>query len=972
MANKRNCIQSYYSTIKNNVPNGDDMLLAEIAINLPDEKVYVKKNHYNQLFSLLSENNIKSLIDEKNNKINASLESKISTETAAREEAINQLKTEIDGNDVIVKGDTQNSAILNGEYQGYKNTAISQTSIAVGAAVSAGLKGYYYNHVNISENKVFLTVNQPTTLSNTSIVYPDNNFTDNLFECAYNVGDTISIVFNKKYENYTTITSISGNVITLSEIPFTTDDFTLGIAKVVATTPDEFSFYSVKREVNLITNEVTFTNYNKGDVDLGGGAHAEGVNSAAANIGAHAEGIQTLGDGQAAHAEGIMTQAVYAAHAEGFKTIASGHDSHAEGNQTIASGQDAHAEGKETVASGIQSHAEGQYTQAQGSQSHTEGESSVAKGNQSHAEGYSTLSEGVNSHAEGESTQALGKDSHAEGFQTVAKGAYTHAEGYNAIAYGTCSHAEGFSSLKLEDIDAKSGGTYEEKWDSLENAEKFNMAFGKQSHVEGNGNIAVGNRGHAEGIFTKALGTNSHAEGQQTTSEGIASHAEGFNTHAKGKGSHVSGIGTITSNDGEFACGQYNDSIVNQTIFSIGNGTNIGDIVERTNIFEITKDKILFKGENIGVIKKYDDNGIVLIDTNNTNIANGLDSFAAGNGTIAGGSYAFSMGLKTNAKGNASFAGGSGTETTGAGSFAFGQQCKALKNRSVAMGYQCESSGFQSFAMGRGIKTTNNDEFSCGKYNYSDPSKGTLFSVGHGPSDTERRNLIEANNTDDGYGEVIIQSHSEYISDGSSIIKVGNGGVEIDTVEGDVRISAEGGTGEYGSDRSSIVVNYNGITLRHNPARDNNDEFILKLNSSGLYYNDDKIITKKDLESNRRKEPFIESLNELGQYISEIMEGDVQKFILTSRVENIDDDGHITYRTIYQIWDIKGVKYLIADGDSEPYHIQFFVSTISDDGSEIRYKVTTSDYPEGDVTIEEVTGYIVNGTVTASHFYEKE
>ena len=62
----RNHVQNHYSITKGNTPFADEMLLGEIAINLPDEKVYVKKNDYNQLFSLLSENNVRKLIYENN------------------------------------------------------------------------------------------------------------------------------------------------------------------------------------------------------------------------------------------------------------------------------------------------------------------------------------------------------------------------------------------------------------------------------------------------------------------------------------------------------------------------------------------------------------------------------------------------------------------------------------------------------------------------------------------------------------------------------------------------------------------------------------------------------------------------------------------------------------------------------------------------------------------------------------------
>jgi hypothetical protein len=60
-----------------------------------------------------------------------------------------------------------------------------------------------------------------------------------------------------------------------------------------------------------------------------------------------------------------------------------------------------------------------------------------------------------------------------------------------------------------------------------------------------------------------------------------------------GANSHSEGKNTIASNEAEHACGKYNVSTPNQTLFSIGNGTSNSD---RHNVFEVTQDGSVIGG----------------------------------------------------------------------------------------------------------------------------------------------------------------------------------------------------------------------------------------------------------------------------------------------------------------------------------------------------------------------------------------
>ena len=412
------------------------------------------------------------------------------------------------------KGDAENSAVLKGEYQGYSNKAISQTSMAIGAATTAGLKGYYINYatatiIYISEVNTELLDSEPSI---------DNNFIN-----PYEVGDVYSVHYGTNYYNVGTITSIDHNKIVVDSAIIPTKDARL-----------RYHFY-------------VFDKADKGVVDIGECAYAEGIENKAYNVAAHAEGRENKSLGKYSHTEGKENEAHYCAHAEGSNNKSIGNTSHTEGTDNIALNSNAHAEGRYTTASGYASHAEG-YGENINNRT-------VASGDGSHAEGRFTEASGKWSHTEGEKTKASGLASHAEGLQTRAEGQSSHAEGRYTYAKGAQSHAEGYGKQ-----DGSTG------------------AFGSYSHSEGQYTTASGNKSHSEGTETNASADSAHAEGLRTAANGMHSHAEGRNT--------------ITNNEAEHASGQYNVSILRTaenttaeaTQFSIGIGTSD---TARKNAFEV-------------------------------------------------------------------------------------------------------------------------------------------------------------------------------------------------------------------------------------------------------------------------------------------------------------------------------------------------------------------------------------------------
>lgn len=479
------------------------------------------------------------------------LEEQTTEQLAELSEEIEEIKeNQGSGNSPIGYGDATHSAVLKGEYQGYKNKAISKTSMAIGAATTAGLKGWYYSAIDFASKEITLS-DRPTYIlvGETLINGGWSSGVPNI-----KVDDVISLVNDSKYDLCSIVTAVNGNVISVASLPFTglVIDSGASLAVLAGQFSDGYSVYIPDRP-------------DAGIIDFGGGAFSEGSLSKATNIASHAEGLQTHAYGQYSHTEGRETKAGYSAHAEGRGTVASREYSHAEGYYSKSEGLYSHAEGSYTTAGGNYSHVEGNYTKALGASSHAEGSTTVAEGNQSHAEGLSTIASGENSHAEGAASVAYGLHSHAEGYNTNAtkeashsegkatraKGAYSHAEGSQTQALGTTSHAEGESTI----------------------------SEGNESHAEGFKTVSSGLRSHAEGDSTKATQQGAHSEGARTSAEGVASHAEGVDTKALGRASHVEGDRTITNNNAEHASGKYNNSIkaedkAQSTHFSIGIGTS--------------------------------------------------------------------------------------------------------------------------------------------------------------------------------------------------------------------------------------------------------------------------------------------------------------------------------------------------------------------------------------------------------------
>jgi hypothetical protein len=231
-----------------------------------------------------------------------------------------------------------------------ENRAISLYSTAAGRRNFAGGKGYYWRIHDLSKNQYRLSLSQTEDI-------PPKNLT-------WQVGDILSFrAFVNSRIDFTEITAIDGNIITVAENPYTEDDLNVKI--------DEWDPSYISGWISSKPDD--------GEVNLGTGAFTAGVRNKAHGYGSAAFGAENEAVGYYSFASGFRNRSVgERSHTEGSNNEAYGASSHAEGYLCEATGDMAHAEGSHTKASGIHSHAEGLFAEANGDNSHAGGKGTIA------------------------------------------------------------------------------------------------------------------------------------------------------------------------------------------------------------------------------------------------------------------------------------------------------------------------------------------------------------------------------------------------------------------------------------------------------------------------------------------------------------------------------------------------------------------------------------------------------------------
>ena len=305
-----------------------------------------------------------------------------------------------------------------------------------------------------------------------------------------------------------------------------------------------------------------------------------------------------------------------------------------------------------------------------------------ASGSYSHAEGTNNIAQGTGAHAEGNSTTASAQASHAEGGGTQAKSDGAHTEGVNTVA-GRLAQADTTNTTKIAQIIAPAASQLGMPFSTSSEQQAAVLKLGGfGSHAEGMGSQALGTSSHAEGNATKALANSTHSEGDSTSAEGEASHAEGYSTKALGNQSHAEGLSTESKGNSAHSEGRY------------------------------TKAEG-YAAHAEGIASYAGANAVVQSHANMDYSGLGVGAHAEGQGTAASGNSAHAEGWKTEASGQYSHAEGNNT--------------KAQGNYSHAAGIQTIASGEAQTVVGR----------------YNTANSTSLFIVGGGTSNTNRKNIFE-------------------------------------------------------------------------------------------------------------------------------------------------------------------------------------------------------------------------------------
>ena len=251
----------------------------------------------------------------------------------------------------------------------------------------------------------------------------------------------------------------------------------------------------------------------------------------------------------------------------------------------------------------------------------------------------------------------------------------------------------------------------EQKKSFVECPNALNQANGLNSHAEGQATNAIGDFAHAEGIATQAK-IYSHSEGNTTKAFGEASHTEGNLTQALGNYSHTEGNQTVANGLASHAEGESTTASSN---FAHAEG---------------------LRSQAIGVACH----------------AEGFESIASIENSHA-------EGFKTQAAGHSAHAEGYQTTASGMASHVEGWSSHATQEKAHAEGFGCQANGICSHAEGDHTITKNVGEHASGRYNLSsNTQKPTIFSIGNGSSDSDRKNVIAATMG----GEVFINSVGDY------------------------------------------------------------------------------------------------------------------------------------------------------------------------------------------------------------------
>lgn len=139
---------------------------------------------------------------------------------------------------------------------------------AIGVWNTSGIKGYYWDEINFANKTITITsTRRVSTLVNPTVQTVEEN---------WEIGDIISLVNDSKYPAFAKITAISGNTITVDNLPFTKINYESKLSVFTYGSPDDRTIFACyeKSEVSGVNSRWY---PRSGAVELGWAGTAFGV-----------------------------------------------------------------------------------------------------------------------------------------------------------------------------------------------------------------------------------------------------------------------------------------------------------------------------------------------------------------------------------------------------------------------------------------------------------------------------------------------------------------------------------------------------------------------------------------------------------------------------------------------------------------------------------------------------------------------
>ena len=250
--------------------------------------------------------------------------------------------------------------------------------------------------------------------------------------------------------------------------------------------------------------------------------------------------------------------------------------------------------------------------------------------------------------------------------------------------------------------------------------------------------------------------TKGQTSGATQIANALASKADTATTYTKTETDNAITAATYTKQD-TLVSGTNIKTINNQSILGEGNitieGGGGGTSYEAGRAIDITSNRISL---DLPISAGTGTNALIYNST--TNVASSNYSHAEGSGTTASGNQSHAEGYNTTASGYYSHAEGYYATASGTSSHAEGYNTTASGDYSHAEGGNTTASGNSSHAEGESTIAKNKSEHASGQYNVSSSvsttfghAGNTLFSVGNGTSDSNRKNAFEIRQNGDTY-----------------------------------------------------------------------------------------------------------------------------------------------------------------------------------------------------------------------------